>query len=165
MVANRIIEDDPVTHDFIEELAPGSSAQYSLKLPHDVLMIYIDQPAAAGVYSLGVQALGQTADGRDTPRTAARAAFIPLLPRQADQVRAALVMPIRHSVTYNRNGRLGGIRRWARDLAPGGRLDNLLDFAAASSAGRRHLADRPVSPRSRTPHRRRQPAAGPRPRQ
>ena len=131
-VGNRIIENDPVTHDFIEELAPGSSEQYSLKLPHDVLMIYVDQLAAAGVYSLGVQALGETADGRDPTSDGRAAAFMPLLPREADQVRAALVMPIRHSVTYNRNGRLGGIRRWARELAPGGRLDNLLDFAAGA---------------------------------
>ena len=98
-------------------------------------MGYIAQPAAAGVYWLGVQALGQTADGRDNTSDGRAAAFIPLLPREADQVRAALVMPIRHSVSYNRNGRLGGIRRWARDLAPGGRLDNLLDFAAAAPPG------------------------------
>ncbi len=135
-VGNRIIDDDPATHDLIEELAPGSSAQYSLTVPHDVLMANIAQPAAAGVYWLGVQALGETIEGRNTSEGLAadgRArSFIPLLPREPDQVRAALVMPIRHSVTYNRNGRLGGIRRWSRDLAPGGRLDNLLDFAAAA---------------------------------
>ena len=139
VVADRIIDNDPATHDLIDELAPGSSAQYSLTVPHDVLMANIAQPAAAGVYWLGVQALGQTTEGRNTSEGLAadgRArSFIPLLPRQTDQVRAALVMPIRHSVTYNRNGRLGGIRRWARDLAPGGRLDNLLDFAAAAPPG------------------------------
>ena len=132
-VGNRIIEEDyPVTDDFIEELAPGASARYSLKLPHDVLMIYLPPTAAAGVYWLGVQALGQASDARDNTSDGRAATFIPLVPSQAEEVRAALVMPIRHSVSYNRNGRLGGIRRWARDLAQGGRLDNLLDFAAAA---------------------------------
>ena len=64
-VGNRIVEDDTDTFDVIEELVAGASAPYSLKVPHDVLTSYISQPAAPGVYWLGVQALGQTTEGRD----------------------------------------------------------------------------------------------------
>ena len=139
-VGNRIVEDDTDTFDLIEELAAGASAPYSLKVPQDVLTSYLSQPTAPGVYWLGVQALGQTTEGRDN-LSSGRAAdgrartFIPFLARPADQVRAAFVVPIRRSVSYRRHGRLGAARTWMRDLAPGGRLDNLLDFGAGAPPG------------------------------
>lgn len=132
---NRIIEADPATFDLIDELKAGASASYSVTVPHDVLMSNIAQPAAPGVYWIGIQALGQTTEGRDEPADGRARSFIPLLPRKPGPVRAALVVPIRHEVVYARNGRLRGMRTWTKDLAPDGRLRNLLDFATLAPPG------------------------------
>jgi hypothetical protein len=132
---NRIIETDPATFDLIDELKAGASASYSVKVPHDVLMSNIAQPTSPGVYWIGIQALGQTVEGRDEPADGRARSFIPYLPKTPDPVRAALVVPIRHEVVYARNGRLRGMRIWTKDLAPGGRLRNLLDFATGAPPG------------------------------
>jgi len=124
---------DPRAFETIDELEAGATVSYAVSIPHDVLFEDID--GTPGVYWIGIQALGQTIEGRDEPADGRARSFIPLLARSPDPVRAALVVPIRHEVLYARNGRLREVRGWARDLGPDGRLRNILDFATTAPPG------------------------------
>lgn len=130
---DRIVSDDPATFDLIEKLPPGASRPYTLTVPSDLLTAQI--LGSPGVYWFGIQALGENAEGRDTIADGRARSFLPLLGPAPDPVTAALVVPIRREVVHRRNGSLRGVRLWARDLGPDGRLRNLLDFAAGAPAG------------------------------
>jgi len=119
----------------IQELAAGQTKSYSLTIPHDVLADPAIMSGSEGVYQFGVHALGQTAEGRDEPADGRARTFIPLVTGHHRAVAAALVAPIRHDVTYARNGSLRGLRGWVADLGPGGRLRNILDFATGTPPG------------------------------
>lgn len=146
-VGDRITSQGPFTT--IETLAPGASATYSLRVPRRILSI----SGAAGVYWFGVQALGEVGGVREEVAVADGRArtFLPYLPpppsRQAggvrgtqiatDQVRTALVLPIRNEVTRQPDGRVTDVEAWTATLGPEGRLQSLLDFGRA--AGNRPL--------------------------
>jgi len=127
---NRIF--DLRSLDKIEKLVPGQTAAYSLTIPHDLLTDPAIVSGAEGVYPFGVHALGQNADGRDEPADGRARTFLPLVTGHPRAVATALVAPIRHDVTYARNGSLRGLRGWIQDLGPDGRLRNVLDFATGT---------------------------------
>ncbi|HEY3016763.1 MAG TPA: DUF6049 family protein [Nocardioides sp.] len=130
---NRI--QDLRSLDTIPKLEAGQTASYSLTIPHDVLADPAIISGAQGVYPFGVHALGQTAEGRDDPADGRARTFIPLVTGRHQSVAAAFIAPIRHDVTYARNGSLRGLRGWISDLGPGGRLRNILDFGTGTPPG------------------------------
>ncbi|WP_374454059.1 DUF6049 family protein [Nocardioides sp.] len=124
----RVVE--PGSFDTVDELAPGESESFTDSVPVELLGI----PDEAGVYWIGIHALGDTptvprdgvADGR--ART-----FIPAEPASDDVQETSVILPIRGRVWYAADGSLGAPERWARRLAEGGSLDAVLDMA--DSAG------------------------------
>ncbi len=139
-IGNRITSDD--VFDTIDVLDPGDSAAFSVSVRRSQLLLSGDP----GVYWLGIHALGETdagreelalADGRDrvlvplddppAPRRRGRQPVQPTLD-------TALVVPLRHSVTYDVEGRLADPDTWAADLAKGGVLGRLGDLASAAGA-------------------------------
>ncbi|TCJ30613.1 hypothetical protein [Nocardioides jejuensis] len=119
----------------IDSLAPGASAAYRLKVDRDRLGIG-DRP---GVYWFGVQALGSSAEGRDSVADGTVRTFLPQVGdtavRPFDRAAFSLVLPIRARTLHTADGRLANADTWARDLAPQGRLSNVLALAASAPAG------------------------------
>lgn len=126
---------DPGPYFTIPELAPGESAQYSFAVPRGRL-----PRGSAGVYWFGVHALGQTGAERDPEAVADGRArtYLPLVPQSQVPVDTALVVPVRHGVRHDADGRVSDIERWTQTLAAGGQLRTLTDFGVAAG-------DRPVS--------------------
>jgi hypothetical protein len=115
----------------IPSLAPGESQSYTIVLPRADLVDESGRPiTASGIYWFGVQALGSNPDGRDTTSDGRADTFLPLVDKQPGQqpASAALVVPIRQRVLRHTDGTLVDPDRWAASVAPGGRLDELLDF-------------------------------------
>ncbi len=121
----------PGTFDDVDDLDPGESAQYAIRLP--VAQLPVD---AAGVYWFGVHALGEGPEGRDVSADGRARTFLPLVPRSDEKVEAALVVPVRHPVRHEPDGSIAEVERWARHLESGP-LRTLVDFGA--SAGSRPL--------------------------
>ncbi|MFN8196571.1 MAG: DUF6049 family protein [Nocardioidaceae bacterium] len=121
--------------DSIDSLEPGGVTPYSLTIPHRLLPVGADSPA--GVYWLGVHALGATAAGRDLVADGKARSFLPHVPEDDTRVDTALVMSIRHGISFRQDGRLAEVPRWRAALAPGGSLQSLVGFARA--AGTRPL--------------------------
>jgi hypothetical protein len=108
----------------IDELAPGQTARYSIRVPRDELGIP-DQP---GVYWFNVQALGASSAGRDVVSDGRARSFLPVVDRGADPVDTTLVVPIRRTTVRDVEGRVAEPGAWGADLAPGGRLYDVLSF-------------------------------------
>lgn len=123
-VGTRVIAD----FDEIDEIAPGGSATYHVRIPRDDLGLTDE----AGVYWIGVQVLGSSSEGRDDFADGRVRTFIPLLPRRPTSVQSALIVPIRHPVSYARDGSLSGLAGWIRALQPGGQLRNLIRFVGTA---------------------------------
>ncbi len=132
-VGQRIVE--PETDLRIDRLNPGQTASYTVSIPHDILTRYIVTPPTAGVYRIGIQTLGTSTDGRPETAIGRAYSYVPLLPADPATVRTAVILPIRAEVTYTHEGRVRDLPAWRRDLAPSGRLSNLLDFAATAPPG------------------------------
>ena len=132
-VGERITETGPFAT--IDELAPGESTSYSFSVPRRLLPR--DVP---GVYWFGVHALGQTGAERDQEFIADGRArtFLPLVPTSQSPVDTAVVVPVRHAVRYEPDGRVADVERWTQTLSLGGQLRSLTDFGVAAG-------DRPVS--------------------
>ena len=129
----------PGTFATVDELAAGESAYFSDTVPVELLGTSGEQ----GVYWIGIHALGDTdtvprddiADGR--ART-----FIPQEPRGNRSQEASVILSIRSRVWYDKDGKIGGLDRWARRLEEGGSLDGVLDMAdSAGSAPYSWLVD------------------------
>lgn len=118
----------------IDELTPGGSKSYRLKVPREQLGIG-DRP---GVYWFGVQALGTSTDGRDAVADGTIRTFLPQVGTGAERPtgRSAftVVLPIRGRTLHDADGRLAAAEGWQRSLAPGGRLSNLLALAEDAPA-------------------------------
>ncbi len=124
---------DTAASDKIQELQPGETARFSLTVPRSLL-----PTAGPGVYWFGVHALGESieqpredlavADGR--ART-----FLPYVPSGTPgSVKTALVLPIRHYLPFAADGSLEALDHWKRTLSIGGRLRDLVDFAASAGS-------------------------------
>ncbi|MCW2736343.1 MAG: hypothetical protein JWN97_987 [Nocardioides sp.] len=126
-VGERVIV--PGTFDTIDVLAPGESADFSDSVPVELLGI----PDQAGVYWIGVHALGDGAVPRDQVADGRARTFIPARPEGDARQEASVVLSLRGRVWYDDEGRIGGTDRWARRLEEGGTLDSVLNMA--DSAG------------------------------
>ncbi|UFN42990.1 DUF6049 family protein [Nocardioides okcheonensis] len=118
----------PGTFDTIDTLAPGETAPFTDSVPVDLLGI----PDEAGVYWIGVHALGDGAVPRDLVADGRARTFIPVLPRGDGNLDASFVLPVRNRVWYDADGRIGGTERWLRRLSDGGTLSGVLDTADAA---------------------------------
>lgn len=118
----------------IPELAPGASFHYSLTIPRADLSSDGYHPVTTpGVYWFGIQALGTNSAGRDDAADGRARTFLPLVDPKAHHGQtenAALVVPLRQRVLRQPDGTLARPDTWVQRISPGGRLDNLLNFAA-----------------------------------
>jgi hypothetical protein len=121
----------PGTFDTIAELAPGASARYTDRVPVSVLDV--DE---AGVYWFGVHALGTSPAGRDPVADGRARTFLPYVPRQGrgEPIDTALVLPVRHQVLHERDGRVAGEDGWLDTLDEGGQLSSILNFGVAAGS-------------------------------
>ncbi len=115
----------PGTFATVEVLAPGETAAFSDSVPVELLEI----PDEAGVYWIGIHAIGDGALPRDEVADGRARTFIPTRPTGRSDQEAAVILAVRHRVWYDADGRIGGTQRWARRLADGGILDSALDAA------------------------------------
>lgn len=123
-VGGRLIEAGQF--DSIGDLDPGESASFRISLPvQDLRARFIT--GAPGVYWIGVHALGQNADGRDTVADGRARTFIPLVD-STDQTSVAVVVPVRERVRRDPDGRVLSTSDWAETLAPTGRLGRIAAF-------------------------------------
>jgi hypothetical protein len=126
-VGDRILT--PGTFDAIGGLGPGETESYSISLRRNQLPV-----SAPGVYWFGAHALGNTTEARDGVADGRARTLLPLVPSGSGRETGAVVVPVRHSIRHAPDGRLRSARRWARDLAVGGRLREMVDFGAAAGA-------------------------------
>lgn len=115
-------------------VGPRDTVQFSLTLTQSELRDSMTRDP--GVHWIGVQAYGT--GGEDVVGAAAGFArtLLPLLPDDTDSVQAGVIVPLRHQVLYGRNGAIVRLDTWLDDLAPGGRLANLLDLSRSVPPGR-----------------------------
>lgn len=128
-VGDRIT--DPGTFDDVDDLEPGQSTRFSLRVPRSSLAV-----TEAGVYWFGVHALGEGPSGRDVTADGRARTFLPLVPRTRRTLDTALVVPVRHGIRRLDDGSIADVEQWADDL-DSGPLRTLVDFGA--SAGSRPL--------------------------
>ncbi|GAA4748129.1 DUF6049 family protein [Nocardioides endophyticus] len=125
---------DPAPYYTIDELAPGETMQYSFAVPRKRI-----PTQGPGVYWFGVHALGANADGRDNVADGRARTFLPLVPsRTSRTVDTALVLPIRHAVRHDADGRIADLPGWTSTLSALGQLRTLTDFGVAAG-------DRPLT--------------------
>ena len=119
----------PGTFVTIPELAPGASAPYTDRIPVSVLDV-----AEPGVYWFGVHALGSNANGRDMVADGRARTFLPYVPAKGrgKPIDTALVVPIRHQVLHEPDGRVADEDAWLDTLDEGGQLSSVLDFGVAA---------------------------------
>lgn len=129
LVGERIITEG--TYDRIEELAPGESAAYTIRVPRSEIEV-----DAAGVYWFGVHALGFTAAGGDDVADGRARTFLPLVPKTQRTVDTALVVPIRRQIVHAADGSIDDLAAWTESLSPGGALRSLVDLGVASGSRR-----------------------------
>ncbi len=127
LVGDRITA--PGTFDDVDDLAPGESAQFSLKVPRSRLEI-----SEPGVYWFGAHALGEGPQGRDLTADGRARTFLPLVPGTQRSLDTALVIPVRHDIRHADDGSVADVERWAADLDAGGALDALVDFGASAGS-------------------------------
>ncbi len=127
-VGTRLVEQNQFQS--IGTLAPGASQPFRIALKVKDLKEIIS--GEAGVYWIGVHALGENADGGERETLGRARTFIPLV-RGSEQTSVAVVVPVRDRVRRDPDGRLLSTSTWSEDLAPDGRLGRLGEFI--SSAG------------------------------
>lgn len=115
--------------DQIDQLAPGATKSYRVRIPRDELRI----GEAPGVYWFNVQALGASPDGDDMVSDGRARSFLPLVDTRRTAT-TSLVVPFRRSTLHDTEGRLLDEDAWAADLAPGGRLRDLLALVEGAPA-------------------------------
>jgi hypothetical protein len=113
----------------IDELAPGETTQYTLRVPRSA--IHVDAP---GVYWFGVHALGENDEGRDKVADGRARTFMPLVPQSQKTVDTALVLPVRREVIHAADGSIAKVPTWTHTLSQGGRLRSMVDFGAAAGS-------------------------------
>jgi len=119
---------DPAPYATIDELAPGESMSYSFAVPRK--RIPAQEP---GVYWFGVHALGASGDGRLDGADGRARTLLPLVPdRTTRTVDTALVLPIRHAVRHDADGRVADVPGWTTTLSTDGQLRTLTDFGVAA---------------------------------
>ena len=115
-------------YDTIPELAPGESLPFSFNVSRQLL-----QADSPGVYWFGVHALGEGPEGRDKLADGRARTFLPLVPPGRDgELPTSVVIPLRHQLVYTEDGSVDDLAGWTRTLAPGGRLNSLVEFGAGS---------------------------------
>lgn len=125
-VGPRVTE--PGTFFTVDELAPGASASFFDSVPVELLGI----PDQAGVYWIGIHALGDSSVARDAVADGRARTFVPVRPDSRRAQEASVILPVRNPVWYDAEGRIGGTERWARRLEEGGSLEGVLDMAASA---------------------------------
>ncbi|GAA4372662.1 DUF6049 family protein [Nocardioides caricicola] len=120
------------TYDEIDELAPGESAPYSIKVPRAELEPYL---LGDGVYWFGAHALGSTEEaGGDLFADGRARTFLPLVSNDARPVDTALVVPIRRQILFAPDGSIDDIESWTASFSPGGALRSLVDLGVAAGS-------------------------------
>lgn len=117
----------------IAALQPGQSDTYSLTIPRADLVDSDGNPITApGVYWFGVQVLGTDTAGRDKAADGRARTFLPLVDagKKTTPVKTAVVVPLRQRVLRQPDGTIAAPEKWVQRLSTGGRLDNVLTFAA-----------------------------------
>lgn len=131
IAASRIL--DIGRFETVDSLAPGASASFTVAVP--IRELGFVEP---GVYWIGIHALGEGPDGRDTDADGRARTFIPLVrPGVGGAKRslpAALVVPLRQPTRRNDTGALTRETMWKELFARRGRLNNLIDLEADSGA-------------------------------
>ena len=120
----------PGTFDTVDVLDPGETARFSDSVPVELLEI----PEGEGVYWIGIHAIGDGATPRDDVADGRARTFIPARPEGGRTQEAAVILPVRHRIWYDGDGRVSGTERWARRLEEGGSLDGILDMADSAGA-------------------------------
>lgn len=120
----------PGTFDTVDVLAPGESATFADSVPVELLEV-TDQ---AGVYWIGIHAIGDSSVPRDDVADGRARTFIAARPSGDRGQEAAVVLPVRNRVWFDGEGKVGGTERWARRLAEGGSLDGVLDLAESAGS-------------------------------
>jgi len=127
----------------IDAIEPGQTVPYTVTVPRADLPV-----STPGVYWFGIQALGQTEEGRDTLADGQARTFLPLVAAPArepvkkhhkkkplfplaQREKVALVVPIRARVEHEPDGTIAGVSDWTTSLSHAGRLGSLLDLATA----------------------------------
>ncbi len=118
---------DPGPYATIEALEPGESADYSFTVARSRLDV--DE---RGVYWFGVHALGQDAVGRDLNADGRARTFLPWVGAEQRSLPVSVVLPLRKRVLHDAQGRVAGLESWARALAPGGTLAEVVELGAAA---------------------------------
>lgn len=118
------------TFDTVDVLEPGQTASFSLSVPVELLGF----AEAAGVYWVGVHAIGDSSVPRDEFADGRARTFIPSVPPTRESLETAIVLPLRQAVWYQPDGQIAGVQRWTRSLSDGGRLDAVLDTAEAAGS-------------------------------
>lgn len=119
-------------YDTIDQLEPGQSASYVVRVRSQDLEA--DTP---GVYWFGIHALGETSAGRDATADGRARTFLPKLNGTDRKVKTALVLPLRASISHQADGSIDDPPGWTTNLAPDGRLGALVE--AGEAAGNRDL--------------------------
>ncbi len=122
----------------IDEITPGDSASYTLRIPRDKLGI----GERTGAYWFGVQVLGSSSAGRDAVADGTIRTFLPKV--DSDRARRgkasfALALPFRGRTLHQEDGKLAAATTWASYVGPGGRLANMLTLAEAAPPGEASL--------------------------
>ncbi len=128
-VGQRIVEEPAA--DLVGNLEPGQTERFSLTVSSDYLNL-----TAPGVYWFGVHAMGQSAEQpRDDVADGRARTFLPYVPAGTPgEVKTALVLPIRHFLPFAEDGSLEQLDHWQRTLSVGGRLKDLVNFAASAGS-------------------------------
>lgn len=114
--------------DEIGPVRPGGTKTYTLQLPIARLPI----SGAPGAYHVGVSVLAQNEDGRDVDADARTDTFMALLPRDTSSIvptKVVTLIPLTAPVLRLSNGNFLD-DSLVEDLSAGGRLRNVLSFAA-----------------------------------
>ncbi|MCW2792773.1 MAG: hypothetical protein JWO76_1871, partial [Nocardioides sp.] len=119
----------PGTYDTIDELSPGQTESFSIRVPRALLPAELP-----GVYWFGVHALGEGPDGRIDGADGRARTFIPLVDDTPRAVDTALVVPLRREITHAADGSLEDVEDWARTFSPEGRLRSLVEFGASADS-------------------------------
>ena len=130
-VGNRITA--PGTFDSVDELAPGQSSSFTIRVPQSQITA-----TTPGVYWFGVHALGDSVSPRDDTADGRARTFLALAPDTRRPVKTALVIPLRHRVEHEADGSIADVEGWAEALSTGGALRSLLEFGG--SAGTRPIS-------------------------
>lgn len=125
-VGDRIT--DPGTFDDVDDLEPGQSTRFSIRVPRSSLGV-----TEAGVYWFGVHALGEGPSGRDVTADGRARTFLPLVPRPGPALETAVVIPVRHGIRRLADGSIADVEQWASDL-DSGPLRALVDFGASAGS-------------------------------